>query len=590
MDNNLFGLESRVFLPGPDTSCYFPADVTEKARASLSRMIQRGEGIGLLIGPTGTGKSLVCDLLAEEFEERFHVVKLACNRLCTRRALLQNLLFELELPFRALDEGELRLSLIDRLQPSPTCPNGMLLIVDEAHCLPLRLIDELRMITNLVRDGQLRVRLVLCGSARLEDRFNHPRLESLNQRIATRCYLQSFTREETFQYIQFQIEKAGGNATVLFPEETLQTVFQATDGIPRLINQVCDQALLLTAQSQQPLVTPKQIEAAWIELQQIPAPWNIEEKSSSSPSEIEFGELGDFDNAKIPDIGPPPSNSIFGFASDEESGLVQLPSPTEVSPEHDILDLTLDSEEPEVAAMEEDLAPLTSENNPFEESFAEEVVILNQFTSIGQSVPTPKHPSQPPHSNISLNLDNSNHPCAVTYSQSLQISQALQHQQSNPTTTNESVDRSPVESVPIDASLESTADEIPSVEQPASQTLDSSQLSIRQAVGTHSIGTSAAPHTDSPSQPALDTTSPISGSPDVDGNSHSELIGICKNQIPIGNSTSPSLSDADRAATENILYIDQGDPHHLARGPSHQQPNRVPSETTNQPANPSESD
>ena len=578
MDNNLFGLESRVFLPGPDANCYFPADVTEKARASLSRMIQRGEGIGLLIGPTGTGKSLVCDLLAEEFEERFQVVKLACNRLCTRRALLQNLLFELELPFRALDEGELRLSLIDRLQPSPTCPNGMLLIVDEAHCLPLRLIDELRMITNLVRDGQSRVRLVLCGSARLEDRFNHPRLESLNQRIATRCYLQSFTREETFQYIQFQIEKAGGNATALFPEETLQTVFQATDGIPRLINQVCDQALLLTAQSQQPLVTPKQIEAAWIELQQIPAPWNIEEKSSSSPSEIEFGELGDFDNAQIPDIGPPPSNSIFGFASDIESGLVQRPSPTEVSPEHDALDLTSDAVEPETVAMEGDLPPSTSVNNPFEESFAEEVVILNQFTSIGQSSPTP------------IPLDTVTPLETVTCSQSLPISQALQHQQSNPTTTNESIEHSPAKPVPIDSSLESTEDEIPCTEQPASQTLDSSQLSIRQAVGTHSIGTSKKPYANTTSQQALDTTTPISDSPDRDGNSHSELIGIRENQIPISNSSSNSLSNVDRAATENILYIDQGDLHHLTRGPSHQQPNRVPSETTNQPASPSKSD
>ena len=148
--------------------------------------------------------------------DRFRVAMLASARLCTRRALLQNILFELKLPYRDRDEGELRLSLIDALEPSDECPHGMLLIVDEAHMLPLRLLEEIRMITNLVRQGQPRVRLVLAASMVLDERMASPRLESFNQRVAARCYLQSMNRDETCGYIRAQIGAVGGNPDRVF--------------------------------------------------------------------------------------------------------------------------------------------------------------------------------------------------------------------------------------------------------------------------------------------------------------------------------------------------------------------------------------
>jgi type II secretory pathway predicted ATPase ExeA len=112
-------------------------------------------------------------VVATQFHEKFDVVLLAAARFCSRRALLQAILFELGLPYKVRDEGDLRLSLLDHLL-SKDCPAGLLLLVDEAQALPVALLDEVRILTNLVRGGVPRVRLVLAGTAALEEAFAHP--------------------------------------------------------------------------------------------------------------------------------------------------------------------------------------------------------------------------------------------------------------------------------------------------------------------------------------------------------------------------------------------------------------------------------
>lgn len=297
MYESFFQFHDRPFAAAPRVDRYFPAASIEHARQTLARAVQRAEGPGLLIGPAGTGKSLLCQLLAEEFRDSFRVAMLACARLCTRRALLQNLLFELGLPYRDMEEGELRLTLIDHLEPSERCPHGMLLVVDEAHVLPLRLLDEIRMITNLVRDGEPRVRLVLAGGALLEERFANPKLESFNQRIAARCYLESLSRDETIAYVAAQINAVGGDPEQVFTDDALRAVHQATDGIPRLINQVCDQALMLASLGRRRQLDAAGVEEAWADLQQLPAPWQPGAQASSgdaaSAGVVEFGQLDD---------------------------------------------------------------------------------------------------------------------------------------------------------------------------------------------------------------------------------------------------------------------------------------------------------
>jgi type II secretory pathway predicted ATPase ExeA len=395
MYETIFSLANRPFLAAPRNDRYFPAAPIETARQTLVRGIERAEGPGLLIGPAGSGKTLICQLLAEQFSDQYNVVLLSSTRLCTPRALLQNILFELELPYRELEEGELRLNLIDFLQRSEKCPNGMLLVVDEANTLPLRLLEEIRMITNVVRDGVPRVRLVLVGGPQLEERFASPRLESLNQRIAARCYLQSMTREETAHYVLHQIAQAGGDGESLFTEDALRAVYHATDGIPRLVNQVCDHALMLAASEGHQRLSSNSIEAAWADLQQLPAPsLTVDQFSNSDASGdvsemIEFGQLDDELDAVL--------DHPIEFESEEE--LISLADASSQEDAHEAseidngdecqmdelpvhecdLDESVETELPATSVEDSDLVQSA---DPFGHEFEEEEVVLDRYASL----------------------------------------------------------------------------------------------------------------------------------------------------------------------------------------------------------------
>jgi len=304
-----FLLSHRPFAAAPCADAYIPTGSLEQARQTLIRCIDRAEGPGLVIGPAGTGKSLLFQILASHFRGRFQVAHLAGARLGTRRALLQNILFELKLPYRDLDEGELRLSLVDHLEPRSGGTDGLLLLVDEAHTLPLRSLEEIRLLTNVVRNGQSRVRLILAGGMALEERLTSPKLESFHQRIAARCYLQPLGRDETIHYVKEQIRNCGASADNVFTADALAAIHTATDGIPRLINQVCDHVLMLAALGGQRQIDAGGIEEAWADLQQLPLPLHdppvlVGAGSGSAGGIVEFGQLADAPAIVAGTIGP----------------------------------------------------------------------------------------------------------------------------------------------------------------------------------------------------------------------------------------------------------------------------------------------
>jgi type II secretory pathway predicted ATPase ExeA len=323
MYESFFRFHDRPFAAAPVIDTYYPAETIEQSRQNLIRIVERAEGPGLIVGPAGVGKSLLCRLLAEYFRDRFDVVILSSARITTRKALLQNILFELGLPYRDSEEGELRLSLLDFLQPGNSSENGMLLIVDEAHALPMRLLDEIRMITNLVRDGQVRVRLVLAGGPRLEERFAHPKLESFNQRLAARCYLDAIGREDCFRYVHSQIAAAGGDAAKIFDDSVQEAIYQATGGIPRLVNQICDHALVLGCAGGHRQLSGARIEEAWSDLQQLPGPWE------TPVAQVDAGdgvvEFGSWDEEEHVDAKTE-SDSVDNVASSIDELEMELPS------------------------------------------------------------------------------------------------------------------------------------------------------------------------------------------------------------------------------------------------------------------------
>lgn len=296
MYESFFGLKKRPFTTIPSLDRYFPGEGIEQAYRTVVRAIERAEGPVAVMGPTGVGKTLLCLRIADTWRRSFDVVMLTSSKLCTRRALLQSLLFELRMPYRDLTEGELRLSLGERLQSSvENSSDGLILIVDEAQSLSLKLLEELRLLTNLTSNGMPRVRLVLVGTLRLDESLGHPRLESLNQRIASRCYLKPLTSEETARYIRHKVEICGAALSNVFTEDSVRALHRATDGIPRLIDQLADHSLCVACEQGQRPVSITLVERAWSDLQQLPPPWLPAQSASKVSTSIEFGTLDDDD-------------------------------------------------------------------------------------------------------------------------------------------------------------------------------------------------------------------------------------------------------------------------------------------------------
>ena len=259
---------TRPFMSVPRTQFYHPTKVIDAALHALDRAIRRAEGIGLVVGPPGTGKSLLLAKVAESVGEDFSVALLSGARICTRRALWQSILAEVGRPYRGIDEAELRISLAELIRSLAASGSGLVVLVDEAHTLPLRLIEELRLLANMPTPLPA-VHLVLAGPAALEERLGDPKMESFSQRIAVRAYLEPLDHPETVAYLRTQTKAAGLEWGKCFEPGCDDAVYTAADGVPRLMNQICDHALVAAAGRR---VKPSDIAAAWQEIQRLPSP------------------------------------------------------------------------------------------------------------------------------------------------------------------------------------------------------------------------------------------------------------------------------------------------------------------------------
>jgi type II secretory pathway predicted ATPase ExeA len=270
---------SRPFMAAPRPQFYHPAKAIDAALHSVERAIRRAEGVALVVGPPGTGKSLLLAKVAEHARDDFDVAFLSGARICTRRALWQSILAAIGEPYRG-DEGELRMAVVERIRGLAAAGSGLVLLVDEAHTLPTRLIEELRLLTN-VPTPLPAVHIVLAGSTKLEELLGMPRMESLAQRVAVRAYLEPLDHAETLAYVRTQTQAAGLDWDRLFDRGCDDAVFAATDGVPRLINQLCDQALVIAGDGGR-RVTTADIAAAWREIQRLPVPAALEQSGPAA--------------------------------------------------------------------------------------------------------------------------------------------------------------------------------------------------------------------------------------------------------------------------------------------------------------------
>lgn len=321
-----FGLRKRPFPAVPRLESYVATAASAGAISAGVHCLERGDGPVLLVGGAGLGKTLCLMKIAERLQSRMQVSLIAGSQICTRRALLQTVLFHLGLPCGETDEGRLRLSILSHvrsygLEARPKLkayPRGavghggedsavssLVLLFDEAQTLSVKLLDEIRVLTNVIGEEGSCVRVVFAGTHKLEDTLAHPQLESLNQRIGLRAYLAPLHHAEVREYMAGKLAVVGGSLDRVFSAESVEVIYRASEGIPRLVDQLADQSMDSAARAGELLISADRVREVWGRLHQLPVTWGPlspgsvgdEEKGSS----IEYGDLEDASGDVIED-------------------------------------------------------------------------------------------------------------------------------------------------------------------------------------------------------------------------------------------------------------------------------------------------
>jgi general secretion pathway protein A len=247
MDVAHFGLRRRPFPATPDVGCYYPASSHEAALARLLGGLADGEGVLLVTGLPGAGKTLLCHCLLERLPSAANTAFLTNSHLRDRVGLLQAILFDLCLPYEGRAEQEIRLALTDYLLANLSHNRSTILLVDEAQHLSADLLEELRLLGNVEARSGKALQVILFGQPELADRLQAPELAALRQRLVVRLELETMPLQEAADYLLHHIRAAGGRPEAVINDEALEVLARGTRGVPRLLNQAANQAFTLAA-------------------------------------------------------------------------------------------------------------------------------------------------------------------------------------------------------------------------------------------------------------------------------------------------------------------------------------------------------
>jgi general secretion pathway protein A len=236
-----FRLQAKPFSLAFEPLTYYPT-CHQEAMNDLRYTIEEKKGLATLVGRPGTGKTALLNNLMKTLDANVRGL-LVSDVALGAGSLLRQLMTELGL--LTPDDQTLPLVLRSYLQDWLLRGKKLVLLVDEAQSLRARQLEEIRYLTNLELQGKKLVEIVMAGQPSLEERLLAPQFEALRQRIAVRTYLEPLSFEQLSSYIQWRLQAVGATNRSLFDRAAVQAVRQRTQGIPRLVNLVCDRALLL---------------------------------------------------------------------------------------------------------------------------------------------------------------------------------------------------------------------------------------------------------------------------------------------------------------------------------------------------------
>jgi general secretion pathway protein A len=239
-----FGLQRNPFHASSDPQFFFSTAANDAALAQLVFGIESRQGIVLLTGEPGTGKTTLLHCLLNWLRSHSYSSSYVFHSLLSSAGLLEMILRDFGISCASRAKSGLLAALEEwllRRHKSGDCP---VIVIDEAQALSTRALEELRMLLNLEIPGAKLVQIVLAGQPALDEKLRRPGLEQLRRRIMFHCKLPVLTPEETAGYIASRLARAGAPKSELFPEDVVGAVFAHSQGVPRIINQLCEHALL----------------------------------------------------------------------------------------------------------------------------------------------------------------------------------------------------------------------------------------------------------------------------------------------------------------------------------------------------------
>jgi general secretion pathway protein A len=260
MYKTFFNLSRNPFDLTPDPAFLFPTRRHNEALAALYYGVRQHKGFVVVTGEVGTGKTLLLRCLLSSLKESEDVAyAYLFNSRLSPAEFLQYILADFGLPFSGKNKGELLLELSQFVTSRGLKKLTTVLVVDEAHHLTTEILEEIRLLTNLETTEEKLLQIVLVGQPELDQKLDSVRLRQLKQRIALRARLDPLDLSETRGYIEQRIQIAGSNSQpgTVFPERSIAAVYRHSRGFPRLINTICENALISAYARDMQSVTPE---------------------------------------------------------------------------------------------------------------------------------------------------------------------------------------------------------------------------------------------------------------------------------------------------------------------------------------------
>ncbi len=280
MYKQFYELKRNPFDITPDPASFFPTPRHNEALANLTYGVRWRKGFVVLTGEVGTGKTLLLACLLDLLRRVQIASAYIVNSRLTPGEFLRHMVTDLQVPTRARDKSELLVDfnkyLIDRCRRGSTT----VLIVDEAHLLDWEVLEEIRLLGNLETAKEKLLQIVLVGQPELDRNLDSPLLRQLKQRVMLRCELEPLRLSEIQPYIERRLSVAGAKPEkVRFSEHAIELIYGYSNGIPRLINTICENALVIGCAQRMRTIVPDVIE-------EVASDFHLK-RSNVAPSKIE---------------------------------------------------------------------------------------------------------------------------------------------------------------------------------------------------------------------------------------------------------------------------------------------------------------